>query len=157
MGKTNKENKDGRKIVAQNRRARHDYELFEHFEAGLALLGSEVKSLRDGAAQLVDGYVEIRNGEAWLIGINIAQYSHSSWQNHDPRRDRKLLLHQKEIKKLDTKVREKGFTIVPLELYFKDGLAKIEIALAKGRKFYDKRDKIEARDQARMARGRSDD
>lgn len=157
MGKADKANKDGRKIVAQNRRARHDYELFERFEAGLALVGSEVKALRDGNAQLVDGYVEVRNGEGWLIGINIAAYSHASWQNHDPRRNRKLLLHQREIKKLDTKVREKGFTIVPLELYFKDGLAKIEIALAKGRKSYDKRDKIDARDQARMARGRSDD
>ncbi len=157
MGRADRQEKDGRKIVAQNRRARHDYELFDRFEAGLALVGSEVKSLRDGNAQLVDGYIEIRNGSAWLVGINIAQYSHSSWQNHDPRRDRRLLLHHKEIKKLDTKVREKGFTIVPLELYFKDGLAKIEIALAKGRKAYDKRDKIEARDQARMARGRQED
>jgi len=156
MGKKDKSS-DGRKIVAQNRRARHDYELFDKFEAGLVLLGSEVKSLRDGNAQLVDGYVEIRNGEAWLVGINIAQYSHSSWQNHDPRRDRKLLLHAKELKKLDTKTREKGFTIVPLELYFKEGLAKVEIALAKGRKSYDKRDKIDARDQARIARGRGDD
>ena len=157
MGRADRQDKDGRKIVAQNRRARHDYELFDRFEAGLALVGSEVKSLRDGNAQLVDGYIEIRNGSAWLVGINIAQYSHSSWQNHDPRRDRRLLLHHKEIKKLDTKVREKGFTIVPLELYFKDGLAKIEIALAKGRKAYDKRDKIEARDQARMARGHQED
>ena len=157
MGRADRQDKDGRKIVAQNRRARHDYELFDRFEAGLALVGSEVKSLRDGNAQLVDGYIEIRNGSAWLVGINIAQYSHSSWQNHDPRRDRRLLLHHKEIKKLDTKVREKGFTIVPLELYFKDGLAKIEIALAKGRKAYDKRDKIEARDQAPMARGHQED
>lgn len=156
MGKKYKSS-DGRKIVAQNRRARHDYELFDRFEAGLVLLGSEVKSLRDGNAQLVDGYIEIRNGEAWLVGINIAQYSHSSWQNHDPRRDRKLLLHAKELKKLDTKTREKGFTIVPLELYFKEGLAKVEIALAKGLKSYDKRDKIDARDQARIARGRGDD
>jgi SsrA-binding protein len=157
MGKGSKIAKDGRKIVAQNRRARHDYELFEHFEAGLVLVGSEVKSLRDGNAQLVDGYVEIRNGEAWLVGINIAQYSYSSWANHEPKRDRKLLLHAKELKRLDTKTREKGFTIVPLELYFKDGLAKIEIALARGRKSYDKRDKIEAKDEARMARGRHDD
>ena len=154
MAKGNRQEKDGRKLVAQNRRARHDYELFDKFEAGLVLLGSEVKSLRDGNAQLVDGYVEIRNMEAWLVGINIAQYSHSSFLNHDPRRDRKLLLNAKELKRLDQKTREKGFTIVPLELYFRDGLAKVEIALAKGRKAYDKRDKIEAKDLARASRGR---
>ena len=151
MGRVSKMARDGRKIVAQNRRARHDYELIETFEAGLVLAGSEVKSLREGSAQLVDGFVEIRRGEAWLVGMNISPYSHSSWQNHEPRRDRKLLLHAREIKRLDVKVKERGFTIVPLEMYFKDGLAKVEIALAKGRKAYDKRDKIEKRDNARLA------
>lgn len=157
MKKGRKTPDDGRKIVAQNRRARHDYELFERFEAGLVLVGSEVKSLRDGNAQLVDGYVEMRRGEAWLVGINIAQYSHSSWQNHDPRRDRKLLLNARELKRLDVKTREKGFTIVPIVLYFRDGRAKVEIALARGRKAFDKRDKIEARDHDRARRRNQED
>lgn len=152
MGKVSKMVKDGRKVIAQNRRARHDYELIESFEAGLSLLGSEVKSLRDGNAQLVDGFIEIRGRRAFLVGINIAQYASSSWQNHEPRRDRPLLLHAAEIKRLDTKVREKGLTIVPVELYFKDGLAKVEICLARGRKEYDKRRQIEKKDEIRIAR-----
>jgi SsrA-binding protein len=155
MGKVSKSAKDGRKVIAQNRRARHDYELLESFEAGLVLRGSEVKSLRDGNAQLVDGFIDIRGRRAFLVGINIAQYPCSSWDNHEPKRDRQLLLHASEIKRLDTKVREKGLTIVPIELYFKDGLAKLELSLARGRKEYDKRRKIEARDNMRLDRERN--
>jgi SsrA-binding protein len=144
--------KDGRKIVAENRRARHDYEIIARFEAGMALLGSEVKSLRNGGAQLVDSYAEVRNGEVFLIGANIAQYSASSYQNHEPRRPRKLLMHAAEIHRLDMKVREKGLTLIPLLLYFRDRRAKVELALAKGRKSYDKRDRILQRDLDRAAR-----
>jgi len=143
---------DGRKVVAENRRARHDYEIIERFEAGLALLGSEVKSLRNGGAQLVDSYCEVKGGELFLVGTNIAQYSAASYQNHEPRRRRKLLMHATEIHRLDVKIREKGLTLIPLALYFRDGRAKIEIALARGRKSYDKRDKILQRDLDRAAR-----
>lgn len=144
---------EGRKRVAENRRARHDYELLERFEAGLVLLGSEVKSLRAGGCQLVDSYVEVKDGELFLVGANIAQYACASYQNHDPRRTRKLLMHANEIKRLGTKVREKGLTLVPLMIYFgSNGKAKVEIALAKGRKAYDKRDKILQRDLDRAAR-----
>jgi SsrA-binding protein len=141
---------DGRKMVCQNRRARHDYEILDTFEAGMALLGSEVKSLRDGGAALVDSYAEVRGGEVFLVGANIAQYAAASYQNHDPRRARKLLLHGREIAKLDTKTREKGLTIVPLAIYFRNGRAKVEIGLARGRRAYDKRERIMKRDLARV-------
>ncbi|HOI09359.1 MAG TPA: SsrA-binding protein SmpB [Myxococcota bacterium] len=147
---------DGRKIACANRRARHDYELFEQFEAGLMLLGSEVKSLRDGGASLVDAYVEVRGNEAFLVGANIAQYVNASYMNHEPRRTRKLLLHAREIRRLGQKVREKGLTIVPLQIHFSGGRAKLEIALARGRRAYDKRERILKRDQERAAR-QSDD
>jgi SsrA-binding protein len=142
---------DGCKVVAENRRARHDYEIIDRIEAGMSLLGSEVKSLRNGGAQLVDSYAEVRNGEVFLIGANIVQYSAASYQNHDPRRPRKLLLHAAEIHRLNMKVREKGLTLVPLSLYFRDRHAKVELALARGRKSYDKRDKILQRDLDRAA------
>lgn len=143
---------DDRKIVAENRRARHDYEIIARYEAGLVLLGSEVKSVRNGGAQLVDSYAEVHNGEVFLVGANITQYSAASYQNHDPRRRRKLLLHAAEIHRLDVKVREKGLTLVPLMVYFRANRAKIEIALARGRKSYDKRDRILQRDLDRAAR-----
>jgi SsrA-binding protein len=135
----------GRKLVAQNRRARHDYHLEDTFEAGLVLVGTEVKSLRQGRASLADGFVDIEGHEAWLHGVHIPEYSQGTWTNHSARRKRKLLLHRDELEKIERKVSEKGFTIVPLALYFKDGRAKVEIALAKGKKTWDKRQSLAAR------------
>jgi SsrA-binding protein len=129
----------GRKLVAQNRKARHDYHIDGVFEAGLVLVGTEVKSLRAGQASLVDGFAHIRDGEAWLAGVHIPEYTEGTWTNHEPRRERKLLLHRSEIARLIGKTRESGATLVPLALYFKDGKAKVEIALARGKKTYDKR------------------
>ncbi len=143
-----------RKVVCLNRKARHDYEVLETVEAGLVLRGSEVKSLRAGQAALVDSYAEVRGGEVFLVGAHIASYASASYNNHDPRRDRKLLLHAREIRRLEGRVREKGLTLVPLSLYFRDGRAKVEVALARGRKAYDKRERIRERDQAR---GRGDE
>ncbi len=143
---------EGRKVVAENRRARHDYEIIARYEAGMVLLGSEVKSMRNGGAQLVDSYAEVLHGEVFLVGANIMQYSAASYMNHEPRRRRKLLMHAAEIHRLDMKVREKGLTLIPLCVYFREGRAKIEIALAKGRKAYDKRDRILQRDLDRAAR-----
>ena len=130
---------EGRKLVAQNRKARHDYHVDDVVEAGLVLVGTEVKSLRAGRATLVDGFAEITDGEAFLHGVHIPEYTQGTWTNHEPRRVRKLLLHRHELHKLETKVNEKGFTLIPLSLYFKDGRAKVEIALARGKKTYDKR------------------
>lgn len=141
----------GRSLVAQNRRARHDYDIEETYEAGLVLVGTEVKSLRAGRASLVDGYAEIRDGEAWVRGIHIPEYEQGSWTNHEPRRARKLLLTRGELAKLDAKTRQGGYTLVPLSLYFKDGYAKLEIAVAKGRKTHDKRQAIAARESKREA------
>ena len=129
----------GRKLVAQNRKARHDYHVDDTVEAGLVLVGTEVKSLRAGRATLVDGFAEITGGEAFLHGVHIPEYTQGTWTNHEPRRVRKLLLNRQEIDKLEGKVNEKGFTLIPLSLYFKDGRAKVEIALARGKKSYDKR------------------
>jgi SsrA-binding protein len=129
----------GRKLVAQNRKARHDYHVEDTWEAGLVLTGTEVKSLRAGRASLVDGYAVIRDGEAWLRGVHIPEYTEGTWNNHEPRRERKLLLHRTEIVRLIGKTKESGLTIVPLALYFKDGKAKVEIALARGKRAYDKR------------------
>ncbi len=129
----------GRTLVAQNRKARHDYHIDDVFEAGLVLLGTEVKSLRAGHASLVDGFAHIRDGEAWLAGVHIPEYTEGTWTNHEPRRERKLLLHRHEIVRLIGKTKESGTTLVPLALYFKDGRAKVEIALARGKKSYDKR------------------
>ncbi len=139
----------GRKLVAANKKARYDYHLEDTFEAGMVLLGTEVKSLRAGRASLVDGYAFLRDGEVWLAGVHIPEYTEGTWTNHEPRRERKLLLHSEQIAKLMGKTRESGATIVPLALYFKDGKAKVEIALAHGKKSYDKRQALAARDAAR--------
>ncbi|MGZ4274784.1 MAG: SsrA-binding protein SmpB [Solirubrobacteraceae bacterium] len=129
----------GRKLVASNRKARHDYHIDDVYEAGLVLTGTEVKSLRAGHASLVDGFAHIRDGEAWLAGVHIPEYTEGTWTNHEPRRERKLLLHRHEILRLIGKTKETGVTLVPLSLYFKDGKAKVEIALARGKRSYDKR------------------
>jgi len=135
----------GRKLVAQNKKARHDYHIEDTYEAGLVLQGTEVKSLRLGRASLVDGFVDIDNHEAWLHGVHIPEYSQGTWTNHSARRKRKLLLNREEIDKIEKRVNEKGLTVVPLSLYFKDGRAKVEIALAKGKKSWDKRHAIAER------------
>ncbi|MCW2761992.1 MAG: smpB [Marmoricola sp.] len=129
----------GQKFIAQNRKARYDFQIDDTFEAGLVLVGTEVKSLRAGRATLVDGFAEIDGGEVFLHGVHIPEYTEGTWTNHEPRRVRKLLLNRHEIDKLESKVNEKGFTLIPLSLYFKDGRAKVEIALARGKKTYDKR------------------
>ncbi len=139
----------GRKLIAQNRKARHDYTIIDTYEAGLALQGTEVKSLRAGRASLVDGYGTIRNGEVWLEGVHIPEYTEGSWTNHEPRRSRKLLMHRMEISRLIGKTEETGVTLVPLSLYFKDGKAKVELALAKGKRAYDKRRSLADRDAQR--------
>jgi SsrA-binding protein len=141
----------GRKVVAQNRKARYDYAIEDTYEAGLVLTGTEVKSLREGRASLVDGYCEVADGEIWLQNAHIPEYTQGTWTNHTPRRRRKLLLHRQEIDKLERRVNERGLTIVPLSLYFKDGRAKVEIALARGKKAYDKRQSIAKRDAQREA------
>ena len=130
---------EGRRLVAQNKKARHDYVIEDTFEAGLVLTGTEVKSLRQGRASLVDAYADLRDGEAWLHGAHIPEYTEGTWNNHTPRRVRKLLLHRDEIERLVGKTKEGGVALVPLSLYFKDGRAKVEIALARGKKSYDKR------------------
>lgn len=142
------------KIVADNRQARFRYEILETYEAGIELKGTEVKSIREGKANLRDGYALIRNGEAWLLNMHISPYEHSSaFFNHDPRRTRRLLLHKKEIRKLIGKVEQEGLTLIPLKMYLKKGLVKLTIALGKGKKLHDKRESIKERDDKReMAR-----
>ena len=135
----------GRKLIAQNKKARHDFHIEATFEAGLVLTGTEVKSLRQGRASLVDGFVDIEGGEAWLHGVHIPEYTQGTWTNHAARRTRKSLLNRVEIDKIDRRTSEKGLTVVPLSLYFKDGRAKVEIALAKGKKSWDKRQSIAER------------
>ncbi len=139
----------GRKLVASNRKARHDYLIEDTFEAGIALTGTEVKSLRMGRASLLDGYAVFYGDELWLEGVHIPEYSGGTWTNHTPRRRRKLLLHRVELAKIARKSQESGHTIVPLALYFKDGRAKVEIALAKGKKAYDKRQALREREATR--------
>jgi SsrA-binding protein len=129
----------GQKLIAQNRKARYDFAIDDTFEAGMVLVGTEVKSLRAGRATLVDGFAEIDNGEVFLHGVHIPEYTQGTWTNHEPRRVRKLLLNRHEIDKLEGKVNERGFTLIPLSMYFKDGRAKVEIGLARGKKTYDKR------------------
>ena len=129
----------GEKLIASNKKAYHDYFVLQKFEAGIALTGTEVKSLRDGKAQLKDSYVNFEGGEAFLFGAHISPYTHGNRENHDPERRRKLLLHKTEIEKLRTQIVEKGLTIVPLRLYFKHGRVKAEIAVVRGKKLYDKR------------------
>ena len=135
----------GQKVVATNRKARHDFAIEDTYEAGLVLQGTEVKSLREGRASLVDGFVDIDGGEAWLHNVHIPEYTQGTWTNHSARRKRKLLLNRDELDKIERKVNEKGFTIVPTALYFKDGRAKVEIALAKGKKTWDKRQSLATR------------
>ncbi|CAM3335760.1 SsrA-binding protein SmpB [Stackebrandtia soli] len=139
----------GQKLITSNRKARHDYEILDTYEAGLVLTGTEVKSLRTGRASLADAYADLNNGELRIHGIHIAEYSHGSWTNHSPRRIRKLLLHRAEIDKLSGKLTERGLTLIPLSLYFKDGWAKVEIGLARGKKTYDKRQTLAKRDADR--------
>jgi SsrA-binding protein len=141
----------GRALVAQNRRARHDYHIEDTVEAGLVLTGTEVKSLREGRASLVDGYAAISEGEVWLHNVHIPQYTQGTWTNHEPRRMRKLLLHRDQIRKLNAKTQETGLTIIPLAMYFKDGYAKVEIGVARGKKSYDKRHSIAEREAKRDA------
>jgi SsrA-binding protein len=139
----------GDKLIADNRRARHDYELLERFEAGLVLTGTEVKSLRDGRASLAQAFADVRDGEIWLVGAEISTYDQGNIANHIPTRDRKLLLHRGEIASLYGKVREKGLTLVPTRMYWKDGRAKVEIALARGKQTIDKRRDIAKREADR--------
>ena len=154
----------GRKLIAQNRKARHDYSIEDTLEAGMVLVGTEVKSLRAGRASLVDAYAVIRNGEIYLVGAHIPEYTEGTWTNHTPRRERKLLLKGFEIERLASKTRDGGLTLVPLSMYFKDGRAKVEIALARGRKAYDKRHALAEKQAKRetdravgnRARGRTD-
>ncbi|MFQ5612306.1 MAG: SsrA-binding protein SmpB [Anaerolineae bacterium] len=145
------------RVVANNRKARHDYEILDRFEAGLVLTGSEIKSIRAGRVNLRDGYATIRDGELWLLNTHIAPYDQASYENHEPRRARKLLLHRREINRLLGKLQEKGLTLIPLRLYLKNNWAKVELGLARGKKQYDKRaalQKREARQQIERAVGR---
>jgi SsrA-binding protein len=139
----------GDRTVATNRRARHEYEILETIEAGLVLRGTEVKSLRLGQVNFKDAYATVRHGEAWLLGCHISPYSHGTDANHDPERDRKLLLHRREINRLAGKVAERGLTLVPLRIYFKGGRAKLELGLARGKKLHDKRAALREREARR--------
>ena len=146
------------KLVAQNKKARHDYELMDTYECGIVLTGTEVKSLRQGRCSLVDAYASIQDGEVFLIGAHIPEYTEGTWNNHAPRRTRKLLMHKSEILRLLGKTKESGLALVPLSLYFKDGRAKVEIALGKGRKAHDKRQALSEREAKRdiaVAMGRA--
>jgi SsrA-binding protein len=140
----------GEKLIADNRRARHEYELLERIEAGLVLQGTEVKALREGRATIQRAFADVRGDEIWLVGANIAAYDKGGFANHDPERDRKLLLHRREIDRLRGQVQEKGLTLVPTRLYFKDGRAKVEIALARGKELRDKRRDIASREADRQ-------
>ena len=139
----------GRKVVASNRKARHDYAILDSYEAGLALTGTEVKSLRAGRASLVDAFAQVSGGEVYLHGMHIPEYAQGTWTNHEPRRVRKLLLRRVEIDRLVGKLRESGLTLVPLSVYFADGWAKVELGLARGKKSYDKRQDLARRDAER--------
>ena len=140
----------GEKLVADNRRARHEYELLERIEAGLVLTGTEVKALREGRATIQRAFADVRGSEIWLVGANIATYDKGGIANHDPERDRKLLLHRREIDRLRGRVQEKGLTLVPTRLYFKDGRVKVELALARGKDTLDKRRSLAERDAKRQ-------
>lgn len=139
----------GVKVVARNRKARHEYDLIEKVEAGIVLTGTEVKSLRNGKANLEDAYAEIDKDEVWLLGCDIPEYLQANRMNHVPKRRRKLLLHRREIDKLEAKTGEKGLTLIPLSIYFKKGMAKVELSVARGRKLYDKREAIKKQDAKR--------
>jgi len=137
------------KVIASNRKARHDYEILDTYEAGIVLVGTEVKSLRLGRASLVDSFATVDDGEVWLRGLHVAEYDMGTWTNHEPRRRRKLLLHRREIEKLIGKSKESGLSMVPLSMYFKDGKVKVELALARGKRSYDKRQTLAKRDAER--------
>jgi len=141
----------GQKVVASNRKARHDYLIEDTYEAGLVLTGTEVKSLRQGRASLVDGYGYIDGGEAWLDAVHIPEFNQGSWNNHPPRRKRKMLLHKAQILKIANKIGAGGYTLVPLSIYFSDGHAKVELAVAKGKREYDKRQTLRERQDKREA------
>ncbi len=155
----------GQKVIASNRKARHDYAILDTYECGLVLVGTEVKSLREGKASLADAFATVDDGEVWLRNVHIPEYTQGTWTNHMPRRTRKLLLHRREIEKLIGKTKESGLSLVPLSMYFKDGKVKVEIALAKGKKAYDKRQTLAKRDaqrdiskaMGRALKGRYDD
>ena len=145
-----KKDKDtGRRLIAQNKRARYDYHVDDTWEAGMVLMGTEVKALRAGRASLADGFAHVRDGEVWLENVHIPEYTEGTWTNHAPRRRRKLLLHRREIQKIIAKSEEPGWTLIPLSLYFKDGRAKVEIGLARGKKAYDNRQAIAKREAER--------
>ena len=141
------------KVVATNRKARHDYLIEDTFEAGVVLTGSEIKSIRAGQVNLRDGYAALRDGELWLLNAHIAPYHQASYENHEPRRERKLLMHRREINRLTGKLQEKGLTLVPLQLYLKNSRAKVELGLARGKKLYDKRQSMRERDDQRQIAG----
>ncbi len=149
MSKAKADNKEALRLVCQNKKAYHDYEIMETLEAGMVLLGTEVKSLREGRANLKDSYARIRKGEVFLIGLHISPYSHASYENHDPERERKLLVHNYEIRRLLGKTQEKGFSLIPLKIYFSGARAKVELALARGKKLYDKRESIKRKEGLR--------
>ncbi|MET9002423.1 SsrA-binding protein SmpB [Amycolatopsis sp. Hca4] len=142
----------GQKVIVSNRKARHDYSILDTYECGLVLVGTEVKSLREGKASLADAFATVDDGEVWLRNVHIPEYTQGTWTNHTPRRTRKLLLHRREIEKLIGKTRESGLSLVPLSMYFKDGKVKVEIALAQGKKAYDKRQALAKRDADRDIR-----
>ena len=139
----------GQHVVATNRKARHDYSILEVYEAGLVLLGTEVKSLRDGKASLVDAYATVDDGEVWLRNLHIPEYHHGTWTNHEPRRNRKLLLHRRQIDALIGKIRDGNLALIPLKLYFSEGKVKVELALARGKRAHDKRQDMARRDAQR--------
>ena len=141
----------GQKYIAQNKKARHDYFIEDTFEAGIVLTGTEVKSLREGRASLVDGFAQVQDAEVWMHNVHIPEYNQGTWNNHAPRRRRKLLLHRQEIQRLIGKSKESGLTLIPLALYFKDGKAKIELGLARGKKDYDKRQTLLEKTMTREA------
>lgn len=141
----------GHKVIARNKKARHDYQILDTYECGLVLTGTEVKSLRQGRASLVDGFAQLDGGEAWLHNVHIPEYAQGTWTNHSARRKRKMLMHRAEIDKLIGKMQESGYTLVPLSLYFSNGRAKVEIALARGKKEYDKRQTLREKQDRREA------
>jgi SsrA-binding protein len=140
---------EGRKLIASNKKARHDYAILKTYEAGIALRGTEVKSLRAGQASLVDAFAQERDGELWLYGLHIAEYAYGTWTNHQPRRMRKLLLHRAEIDRILDRIRDPGLTLVPLSIYFENGWAKVELGVARGKRSYDKRQALAERDANR--------
>jgi len=148
----NQSHGSGVKVVATNRKAYHDYEVIETLETGVALTGTEIKSIREGKVNLRDGYAVIRDGEVWLLNVHIAPYRHGNRENHEPRRERKLLLHRREINRLKAKVAERGWTLVPLRVYLKRNRAKVELGLVRGKRLHDKREAIARRDADRDMR-----